>query len=159
MSTPFASRRMRTLVTNAELLCRIERAFASRLEFVCACADVAGRVQRRARIASGRSVCVRACDRLERVIGTRVESRSGGARALRYAMKRPRNRVERSTPLTIDHYARVKESRVRSVRLHAIRFQRFSYEFSRKFVLFFFWKNILGGAFNGIKIFRALTSV
>lgn len=63
----------------------------------CTCAGVAGRVQRGTRGFHGCSsvtVCVRSVDRLERVIGTRVESRSGRARAIRYtATMRPRNRV------------------------------------------------------------------
>lgn len=60
-----------------------------------------------------RAAPVCACDRLERVIGTRVESRSGGgARALSTTTKQGRT-IHTANDR---HYARVKESRVR----HAI---------------------------------------
>ena len=95
---------MRTLVTNGELLCRIQRAFASRRVLVRLCADVAGRVQRRARIASGAGVCVRACARSARTRDRHASRISIGrcacASLRERTMKRPRNRVERSTPLT-----------------------------------------------------------
>lgn len=86
-----SGRCVRTLVTHAELLCRIQRAFASREGVCAACVHVCRRGWSRASTReSRRAVCARTrLDRLERVIGTRVESRSVGARALRYATGQP----------------------------------------------------------------------
>lgn len=90
----------RTVVQNSARICipaDVCAACARVQTWLVACND--------ARIAAC-SVCVHPVDRLKRVIGTRVESRSAGARALRYATgqpaaMRPRNRVERSALLTI----------------------------------------------------------
>lgn len=75
-----------------------------------------------------------ACDRLERVIGTRVESRSGGARALSTTTKQGRT-IHTANDR---HYARVKESRVRHAIIRAPRF--LSLEFFEK--IHSFWKNV-----------------
>ena len=108
---------VRTLVTHAELLCRIQRAFASRAGVCAACVH---RVQTwlvaciDARIAAS-CVCVhparsaRTRDRhASRISIGRCACASLRDRTAASAM-RPRNRVERSAPLTIGHYTRVKE--------------------------------------------------
>lgn len=98
MSTPSrrahanARHERRTVVQNSARIC-------IPAEVVCA---VAGRVQRRARIE--RSQCVRACARSARTRDRHASRISIGrcacASLRECTMKRPRNRVERSTPLT-----------------------------------------------------------